>query len=108
MNIIPEGFFIYRENVFMVTENDVQQFIAVVSALADNRVIHQELAKKAIRAVALENETVLLTRQEAANMLKCSVKTIDRLCSEGTLPRIRYSKRSVRIRLSDLKAMSGL
>lgn len=92
----------------MVTENDVQQFIAVVSALADNRAIHQALAKKAIRAVVLENETVLLTRQEAANMLKCSVKTIDRLCSEGTLPRIRYSKRSVRIRLSDLKAMSGL
>lgn len=92
----------------MVTENDVQQFIAVVSALADNRAIHQALAKKAIRAVVLENETVLLTRQEAANMLKCSVKTIDRLCDEGKLPRIRYSKRSVRIRLSDLKAMSGL
>jgi DNA binding domain, excisionase family len=92
----------------MVTENDVQQFIAVVSALADNRAIHQALAEKAIRAVVLENETVLLTRREAANMLKCSVKTIDRLCSEGTLPRIRYSKRSVRIRLSDLKAMSGL
>ena len=91
----------------MVTENDVQQFIAVVSALADNRAIHQALAEKAIRAVVLENETVLLTRREAANMLKCSVKTIDRLCSEGTLPRIRYSKRSVRIRLSDLKAMSG-
>ncbi len=108
MNIIPEGFFIYREKVFMVTENDIRQFIVVVSALADNRAIHQELAKKAIRAVALENETVLLTRLEAANILKCSVKTIDRLCSEGTLPRIRYSKRSVRIRLSDLKAMSGL
>ena len=92
----------------MVTENDIRQFIVVVSALADNRAIHQELAKKAIRAVALQNETVLLTRQEAANILKCSVKTIDRLCSEGTLPRIRYSKRSVRIRLSDLKAMSGL
>lgn len=92
----------------MVTENDIRQFIVVVSALADNRAIHQELAKKAIRAVALENETVLLTRLEAANILKCSVKTIDRLCSEGTLPRIRYSKRSVRIRLSDLKAMSGL
>ena len=92
----------------MVTENDIRQFIAVVSTLADNRAIHQALAEKAIRAVALENETVLLTRQEAANILKCSVKTIDRLCSEGTLPRIRYSKRSVRIRLSDLKAMSGL
>lgn len=92
----------------MVTENDIRQFIVVVSALVDNRVIHQALAEKAIRAVALENETVLLTRQEAANILKCSVKTIDRLCDEGKLPRIRYSKRSVRIRLSDLKAMSGL
>ncbi len=92
----------------MVTENDIQQFIAVVSALADNRAIHQELAEKVIWAVALENETVLLTRQEAANILKCSVKTIDRLCDEGKLPRIRYSKRSVRIRLSDLKAISGL
>lgn len=92
----------------MVTESDVRQFIAVVSALADNRVIHQELAEKAIRAVARQNETVLLTRQEAANMLKCSVKTIDRLCEEGKLSRIRCGKRSVRIRLADLKAMSGL
>ncbi|WP_353891138.1 helix-turn-helix domain-containing protein [uncultured Victivallis sp.] len=92
----------------MVTESDVRQFIAVVSALADNRAIHQELAEKAIRAVARQNEMVLLTRREAANMLKCSVKTIDRLCDEGKLPRIRYSRRSVRIRLSDLKAMSGL
>ena len=92
----------------MVTESDVRQFIAVVSALADNRAIHQELAEKAIRAVARQNEMVLLTRREAANMLKCSVKTIDRLCDEGKLPRIRYSRRSVRIRLSDLKAKSGL
>lgn len=92
----------------MVTESDVRQFIVVVSALADNRAIHQELAEKAIRAVARQNEMVLLTRREAANMLKCSVKTIDRLCDEGKLPRIRYSRRSVRIRLSDLKAMSGL
>ena len=92
----------------MVTESDIRQFIAVVSALADNRVIHQELAEKAIRAVARQNETVLLTRQEAANMLKCSVKTIDRLCEEGKLSRIRCGKRSVRIRLADLKAMSGL
>lgn len=92
----------------MVTESDVRQFIAVVSALADNRAIHQELAEKAIRAVARQNETVLLTRQEAANMLKCSVKTIDRLCEEGKLSRIRCGKRSVRIRLADLKAMSGL
>lgn len=72
----------------MVTESDVRQFIAVVSALADNRAIHQELAEKAIRAVARQNEMVLLTRREAANMLKCSVKTIDRLCDEGKLPRI--------------------
>ena len=92
----------------MVTESDVRQFIAVVSALADNRAIHQELAEKAIRAVARQNEMVLLTRREAANMLKCSVKTIDRLCDEGKLPRILYSRLSVRIRLSDLKAMSGL
>ena len=92
----------------MVTESDVRQFIAVVSALADNRAIHQELAEKAIRAVARQNETVLLTRQEAANMLKCSVKTIDRLCEEGKLSRIRCGKRSVRIRLADLKARSGL
>ena len=92
----------------MVTESDVRQFIAVVSALADNRAIHQELAEKAIRAVARQHEMVLLTRREAANMLKCSVKTIDRLCDEGKLPRIRYSRRSVRIRLSDLKAMSGI
>lgn len=70
----------------MVTENDVQQFIAVVSALADNRAIHQALAKKAIRAVVLENETVLLTRQEAANMLKCSVKTMTGFVMKESCP----------------------
>lgn len=92
----------------MVTESDVRQFIAVISALAESRAIHQELAEKAIRAVAQQTETVLLTRLEAANILKCSVKTIDRLCDEGRLSRIRCGKRSVRIRLADLKAMSGL
>ena len=92
----------------MITESDVRQFIAVISALAESRAIHQELAEKAIRAVAQQTETVLLTRLEAANILKCSVKTIDRLCDEGRLSRVRCGKRSVRIRLADLKAMSGL
>lgn len=92
----------------MITESDIRQFIAVISALADNRAIHQDLANRAIQAVTQEDEAALLTRLEAANILRCSVKTIDRLCDEGRLSRIRCGKRSVRIRLDDLKAMSGL
>ena len=92
----------------MFTGSDIRQFIVVISALAENRAIHQELANRAIQAITREDEATLLTRLEAASILKCSVKTIDRLCDEGKLSRIQCGKRSVRIRLADLKAMSGL
>lgn len=97
----------------MYTRKDAQQFETVVGALADNGAIHKETAEVAIEAVnakldadALGGE--LLSRDEAARLLKCSVKSIDRLCDEGRLTRIRIGKRAVRIRLAELKESFGI
>jgi excisionase family DNA binding protein len=94
----------------MYTKNDVQQFENVVKALADNGALHQEVCEIAVKAVhaTLEGGEELLSRAEAARLLKCSVKTIDRLCDEGKIVRIHTSKRAIRIRLSELKQMLGI
>lgn len=93
----------------MYTKNDALQFANVVKALADNRALHQEVCEVAVKAVyaKLEGYSVeeLLSRAEAAQFLKCSVKTIDRLCDEGKFVRIHTSKRAIRIRLIELKQM---
>jgi DNA binding domain, excisionase family len=89
----------------MFTESDVRQFVAILSALAESRAIHRELAEKAIQAVSAQNESALLTRQEAADYLKCSAKTIDRLCEDGKLTKIHTSRRGIRIRVSEIKAL---
>lgn len=92
----------------MFTESDIRQFVTVLSALAENGVIHKDLAAKAIQTVSNEAENSLLTRQEAARYLKCSVKTIDRLCNDGKLTKISIGRRNIRIRLEELKAMLSL
>ncbi len=94
----------------MYTKNDVQQFENVVNALAENGALHQEVCEVAVKAVnaKLAGGEELLSRAEAAQFLKCSVKTIDRLCDEGKIVRIHTSKRAIRIRLSELKEMLGI
>ena len=96
----------------MYTKNDVLQFENVVMALAANGALHQEVCEVAVKAVyaKLEGYSVeeLLSRAEAARFLKCSVKTVDRLCDEGKIVRIHTSKRAIRIRLSELKQMLGI
>lgn len=89
----------------MFTEADIRQFVAVISALAANGAIHRGLAGKAISVVSSQDESLLLTRQEAADYLKCSAKTIDRLCEDGKLTKIHTSKRGVRIRVSEIKVL---
>ena len=78
----------------MFTESDIRQFVAILSALAASGAIHRELAENAIQAVS-QNESALLTRQEAAGYLKCSAKTIDRLCEDGKLTKIHTDRKSV-------------
>jgi len=96
----------------MYTRNDAQQFEAVVGVLTDHGIFHPEVSEAAVKAVydRLEGNPVgeeLLSRIEAARVLKCSVKTVDRLCDEGKFTRIHTSKRAIRIRLSELKQMLG-
>jgi len=96
----------------MYTRNDVRQFENVVNALADNGALHQEVCGVAVKAVQDKLEgghgEELLSRAEAAKFLRCSVKTIDRLCDEGKLTRIHTGKRAIRIRLTELKQMLGI
>jgi excisionase family DNA binding protein len=49
----------------------------------------------------------LLTRDEVAQMLSVSLRTVDRLRREGILPAIKVFS-SVRIREEDVKAFLGL
>jgi len=97
----------------MYKEKDARQFENLIRTLSASGVVDQEICDTAIAAVfrrleGHEDEDVLLSRADAARILKCSVKTVDRLCSEGKLTRIHSSKRAVRIRLSDLKQMIGI
>ncbi len=92
----------------MFTESDLRQFVTVLAALAENGAIHKDLAAKAIQAVSSEAGSSLLTRQEAARYLKCSVKTVDRLCDDGKLTKISIGRRNIRIRQDELKAMLSL
>lgn len=95
----------------MYTRNDVLQFENVVNALAENGALHQEVCGIAVEAVRDKLEgghrEELLSRAEAAKFLRCSVKTIDRLCDEGKLTRIHTGKRAIRIRHAELKQMLG-
>lgn len=94
----------------MCTKKDVLQFENVVMALAANGALNPEVCEIAVKAVhvKLEGREELFSRAEAARYLMCSLKTIDRLCDEGKLTRIRTSKRAIRIRLSELKQMLGI
>ncbi len=97
----------------MYTKNDAQQFEAIVNALASTSAISKVISEAAIEAVyaRINNERIgdeLLSRAEAAEYLKCSLKTVDRLLDEGKLTRIRTSKRAIRIRLSEVKEMLNI
>lgn len=97
----------------MYTRKDAEQFAAVVGALADNGAVHPEASAIAVEAVYAELSVPalggrLLSRKEAARLLKCSLKSIDRLCDENKLTRIRTGKRAVRISLDELKTYLGM
>lgn len=97
----------------MYTLKDARQFETVVSSLADNGAIHRETGDTAVKAVyaRLDGDAEgeeLISRAEAARLLKCSLKTVDHLCNAGKLTRIRTSKRAIRIRLSELRQMLGI
>ena len=48
---------------------------------------------------------ILVRRKEAAKMLTCSLRTIDRLASDGRLTRICIRKKGVRFRIGEIEAI---
>lgn len=50
-------------------------------------------------------ELVLLTKREAADRLRVSLRTIDRYLADGTLTPVRLSSRATRIMSSDIQAL---
>lgn len=46
-----------------------------------------------------------LTREEAAELLRVSVSTIDRYLKDGTIPKAKVGKRLVRVNRSDIEAL---
>lgn len=53
----------------------------------------------------LQNEPVLLTKAEAAALLRVSLKTIDRWREAGVLRSVDLGVRSVRFRRDDIEAL---
>jgi len=53
----------------------------------------------------IQEEPRLLTRNEAAAILRVGVRTFDRYAAEGKVPKVSLSARSVRFRLSDIEAL---
>lgn len=49
----------------------------------------------------------LLTKGEAAEALRCSERTIDRLRERGSLPTVKVGRKKVLIRESDVRALIG-
>jgi len=49
-------------------------------------------------------EDELLTKKEAAKLLKVSLPTIDRMIRRGDFPIVRLSPKAVRIKVSDIVA----
>ena len=47
----------------------------------------------------------LLRRREAADLLRVSVRSIDRLAASGALPRVKLGERTVRFRHEDVAAL---
>jgi excisionase family DNA binding protein len=47
----------------------------------------------------------LLTREEAAKLLSCSIETCKRLEKRGKIPRVQLGQRAVRYRMSDLQSL---
>jgi excisionase family DNA binding protein len=52
-----------------------------------------------------ERELELTTRMRVKNLLKVSLRTVDRLADEGYLQRVKVGKRSVRFLLSDVEQL---
>lgn len=104
----------------MYSVSDIKRFKEFCAPLVKHGSINQELYLEAIRALENhikdklgENKSsgnstplpTLLTRSEVAKILKCSEKQIDRLRKSGKLRTVRYSPRSVLIRLEDVERL---
>lgn len=68
----------------------------------DSIVAHTSVGR--IRAIANPNDP-LVTRNDAAGYLNVSLRQVDRLIADGSLPALRVGERSIRIRRSALDAL---
>ena len=103
----------------MYTHSEVKTFQSVLKPLVDHGAINNEIYMVALKAVKdninasispeksqrKKPEDILLTRQEAADYLKCSLRNVDRMLAEEELPCVRFGLRSVRIYKSAITKM---
>lgn len=105
----------------MYSLSDIKRFEDFNAPLIKHGTIDSELFRVALEAVkdhlkqkiageGKPNEPdfqkpKLLTRSEVARILKCSEKQVDRLRKMGKLRTVKYSPRSVRIRLEDVEQL---
>ncbi|MPN21837.1 hypothetical protein SDC9_169219 [bioreactor metagenome] len=95
----------------MYSRAEVQTFQNVLKPLCDAGAIPQELYNVALQAVNdrlkaqvpdKPKREILITRQQAAEMLGCCTRTVDRLRKEGKLAAVQYGTASIRFRESDI------
>jgi len=80
----------------------------LLDAKAEKLLVSYEKAWRAAFATLKEDEsTVLVSREQAAEILGCSISTVQRLERNGELPEPRrYGHRTVRHRLGDIRAFA--
>ncbi len=102
----------------MYSRTEVNTFQSILKPLCDAGTIPQELYSVALQAVndrlkgqiapdKPKRET-LISRQQAAEMLGCCTRTIDRLRKEGKLAAVQYGTASIRFRESDIVTLQTL
>jgi len=86
-----------------LTPPGLAQFGEEMSRTAFNR--HEPTRVESLRAQQHTEPmtSTLLTRQQAAGVLQCSLRTVERRIADGALPVVHIG-RSVRIRVEDLDA----
>lgn len=99
----------------MFSMTDIKSFEDVCRPFLKHNVINPELFDTAFLAVKNKIKgnqdrnpnqlPKLLKRSEVAELLKCSEKQVDRLRKAGKLQTIKYSPRSVLMRLEDVERL---
>lgn len=102
----------------MYSRTEIQTFQSFLKPLCDAGAIPQELYHVALQAVndRLKGQVlsdkpkreILISRRQAAEMLGCCTRTVDRLRKEGKLTAIQYGTASICFRESDIIVLQNL